>query len=37
LVTPTLLLLVVGAASVIGITVLAVRWKKKTVNIVGGQ
>jgi hypothetical protein len=37
LVTPTLLLLVVGAASLIAITVLAVRRKKKTVNIVGGQ
>jgi hypothetical protein len=37
LVTPMLLLLVVGSASVITIAVLAVRWKRKTVNIVGAQ
>ncbi|MGB9023133.1 MAG: hypothetical protein WCC94_06830, partial [Candidatus Bathyarchaeia archaeon] len=37
LVTPDLLLIVVGAASVITIAVLAVRWKRKTVNIVGAQ
>ncbi|HUV97884.1 MAG TPA: hypothetical protein VMW14_00070 [Candidatus Paceibacterota bacterium] len=37
LVTPTLLLLVVGTASVITIAVLAVRWKRRTVNIMGAQ
>jgi hypothetical protein len=37
LVTPTLLLLVVGSASVITIAVLAVRWKRNTVNLVGAQ
>ena len=35
LVTPGLLLVLVGAASTITIVVLAVRWKKKTINIVG--
>jgi hypothetical protein len=37
LVTPILLLLAVGAASVITVAVLAVRWKRKTVNIVGAR
>ncbi len=37
LVTPGFLLLVTGAVSTIAIVVLAVRWKKKTINIVGAQ
>jgi hypothetical protein len=35
LVTSDLVLVLVGSASVIAIVVLAVRWKRKTVNIVG--
>lgn len=35
LVTPGLFLVLVGVASTITIVVLAVRWKKKTINIVG--
>ena len=37
LVTPGLLLVLVGAVSMITIVVLAVRWKKRSVNIVGVQ
>ncbi len=37
LVTPGLLLLLAGSASVITLAVLAVRWKRRTVNIVGPQ
>jgi hypothetical protein len=37
LITPELLLLVVGTASVITLVVLAVRWTRKTVNIVETQ
>ncbi|MGB9134698.1 MAG: hypothetical protein WCC63_03815, partial [Candidatus Bathyarchaeia archaeon] len=35
LITPDLLLVMIGAASVITAAVLVVRWKRKTVNIVG--
>jgi len=34
LMTPMLLLLLVGAATIITVTVLAVKWKKRTINIV---
>ncbi len=37
LVSPELLLLLIGTASAITVAVLAVRWKRKTVNIVGPQ
>jgi hypothetical protein len=37
LITPDLLLVMIGAASVITVAVLAVRWNRKTVNIVGAQ
>jgi hypothetical protein len=37
LITPELLLLLMGTASVITLAVLVVRWKRKTVNIVGTQ
>ncbi len=37
LVTPDLLLVVIGAASVITAAVMVVRWKRKTVNIVGAK
>jgi hypothetical protein len=37
LITPGLLLLLVGSASIITLVVLAVRWKRRTVNIVGTQ
>ena len=37
LVTPGLLLVVIGAASVIAVAVVAVRWKRRTVNIVGAR
>ncbi|MCK4478469.1 hypothetical protein KAU88_08105 [Candidatus Bathyarchaeota archaeon] len=37
LITPGLLLLLVGTASIITLAVLAVRWKRRTVNIVGTQ
>jgi len=37
LITPELLLMLIGTASIVTLTVLAVRWKRKTVNIVGAQ
>ena len=37
LITPRLLLLLVGTASIITLAVLAIRWKRRTVNIVGTQ
>ena len=37
LLTPGLVLVLIGSASVITIAILAVRWKRRTVNIVGTQ
>ena len=37
LITPGLLLVIIGSASIVTIAVLAVRWKRKPVNIVGPQ